>query len=125
MNHHKTVSVQKECTPTPAPIPSVKTPPPIIQTPSVPLPQPQTPSTPSTGNGMIWCSGPQAPGWDVSLPNGGCSPEVKVIKLDQIPYTGESQIDVISSILLYAFIVIFATFSALHLWRNKLSPFLL
>ena len=22
---------------------------------------------------MPWCSGPMAPGWNVSLPNGGCS----------------------------------------------------
>lgn len=29
-------------------------------------------SSASSGAGLPWCSGPSAPGWDVSLPGGGC-----------------------------------------------------
>jgi hypothetical protein len=29
-------------------------------------------SQPTGGAGMIYCSGPEAPGWNVSLPDGGC-----------------------------------------------------
>ena len=39
-----------------------------------PSPSSSSVSTVSVGGGMVYCSGPMAPGWNVSLPNGGCSP---------------------------------------------------
>ncbi|HVZ75797.1 MAG TPA: LamG-like jellyroll fold domain-containing protein [Candidatus Paceibacterota bacterium] len=33
---------------------------------------PSSSSSPSGGGSLPWCSGPQAPGWNSSLPNGGC-----------------------------------------------------
>lgn len=31
------------------------------------------------GGGMLYCSGPMAPGWNVSLPNGGCPVQPKPV----------------------------------------------
>lgn len=68
---------------------------------SAPLPAPvglQAPApAPAGGNGMIWCSGPQAPGWNVSTH--ACQPfstttnaitphQPQTLKLTQLPYTG-------------------------------------
>lgn len=57
----------------------------------------------SGGNGMIYCSGPLAPGWNVSLPNGGCATTQPVsvtytkptptVSLSQMPYTGAGDSD--------------------------------
>lgn len=47
---------------------------------------PQSPTSPAGGNnGQIYCSSPTAPGWRVSLPNGGCTTS---IPLKVLPYTG-------------------------------------
>ena len=42
----------------------------ILQRQNDPAP---SPPSPSGGGGLPWCSGPNAPGWSVSLPGGGCS----------------------------------------------------
>ncbi len=68
----------------------VPTPPPVVIPPPVivvvPTPPPSIVVVPPTpvvvssggggGNGQIWCSGPSAPGWNVSLPGGGCNTPV-------------------------------------------------
>lgn len=71
------------------------------QTPVVPQPSPTSvsaptipttqPSAPQGGNGMIYCSGPLAPGWNVSLPNGGCKATTVKVPLNAMPYTGTSE----------------------------------
>lgn len=60
--------------------------PPPPQQPPVLSPVPSK-TTPTEGGSQIWCSGPTAPGWNVSLPNGGCSKPI-VIHLNQLPRTG-------------------------------------
>jgi hypothetical protein len=58
------------------------TPPLSTTTPTLSTSTPVSTTTPSIspivepkplGNGAIWCSGPTAPGWNVSKPNGGCN----------------------------------------------------
>lgn len=91
-------------------------------TPTTPTPAPSTPTSAqpqNSGNGMIWCSGPQAPGWNVNLPDGGCgTPGIPVhaivpgnpgvVHLSDLPYTGTNTVDLLSSALLYAAVVLVA-----------------
>jgi hypothetical protein len=39
-----------------------------------------SPSTTASGGSLPWCSGPSAPGWNTSLPNGGCGKVESVIQ---------------------------------------------
>lgn len=95
------------------PIETPPQPPPVQPTPIIaptPTPTPETPpQTPNNagGNGMIWCSGPQAPGWNVSLPNGGCSTTTpqKSVNLSQLPYTGNNRDDIEMSASFYLLII--------------------
>ncbi len=93
-----------------------------------PSPLPSTAASGGAGNGMIWCSGPQAPGWNVSLPNGGCEKPVipvqssttgnpGVIRLDQLPYTGDNSLDIGLSALFYVGVVSFAIVGIHRVWR--------
>ncbi len=90
------------------PAPQVQAHPPAVNPELVLPPSPQPAPLPlhtvqipnSGGNGMVWCSGPQAPGWNVSLPNGGCdraSSTSTVIHLSQLPYSGTNDLDIIFS----------------------------
>lgn len=93
-----------------------------------PSPVPASQGTASGGNGMVYCSGPQAPGWNVST--GKCTPiststnaivpqETKptVIKLSQLPYTGNATSDIMASFLFYLAITLTALilFTALYI----------
>lgn len=120
----------------------------IDKKPTLPIDQPIIPSNQSSivsqptvnpapsgggGNGMPWCSGPQAPGWNVSLPNGGCEKMSATstelyglekpthIRLDQIPYTGTSQIDLMLSSLFYGTIVVISLYMIVRLWPSLYS----
>ncbi len=61
--------------------PPAETPAPT-ESPTLPAPTPaptvstggSVPSGSSGGGGMLYCSGPMSPGWNVSLPGGGCGP---------------------------------------------------
>lgn len=107
----------------PAPVPSItaSTPAPL---PSPPIGGARPPDvTSSGGNGMVWCSGPQAPGWNVSLPNGGCSKPMSaskptVLRLDQLPYTGNSPTDILLSAMFYLVVVTVAGGFAYKLATN-------
>lgn len=60
---------------------------PVPQIPITPPNVPQPPTSPLGGNnGQIYCSGPTAPGWRVSLPNGGCM--ATSVPLRILPNTG-------------------------------------
>lgn len=104
--------------------PPMQTPPPPAPAPA-PLPQPSVPgvnpsAVTSGGNGMVWCSGPQAPGWNVNLPNGGCSPaKSTVIHLNQLPYTGDSPIDTAGMDFLYVLAVIFGSMAIYRIIQYK------
>ncbi len=94
-------------TPSPSPLPS--------DTP----PQSGAPAS-GGGNGMVWCSGPQAPGWNVNLPDGGCSTtKPQSIQLSQLPYTGDNNTDVLFSILFYL-AVIAAACIGIYYWKRNL-----
>lgn len=54
--------------------PAVMTVPPTYGLVCVPPPPAEAPQASSGDGAMPWCSSPLAPGWNVSLPNGGCSP---------------------------------------------------
>lgn len=82
--HEIVVHVTPPPVPTPTPIPP-PTPSPsptpavipvqivvITPTPTVPTPSPAPVVPQNNSNGQIWCSGPSAPGWNVSKANGGC-----------------------------------------------------
>ncbi len=73
--------------------------PPIVNQSSVTVNQSSTNS--GGGGGQLYCSSPTAPGWNVSLPNGGCVQSVptlevpskvlrpvQVVRLSDMPYTG-------------------------------------
>lgn len=105
---------RNEPTPTPAPYTPETSVAPQISPPTVP-------ATPNTGNGMIWCSGPQAPGWNVNLPDGGCSRASStstVIHLDQLPYTGDSVSEVNINIGLFGAITLVAALGAIALAKR-------
>lgn len=68
-------------TPPPVYIPPVIPPIVVVIPPVIPIMPPTvsvvpqvTTSVSNSNNGQAWCSGPSAPGWNVSLPNGGCKP---------------------------------------------------
>lgn len=63
--------------------PVVPVPPPV----DLPLVVPTVPPSLPSGGGQIYCSGPTSPGWNVSLPDGGCKPPV-VVRLSDVPPTG-------------------------------------
>lgn len=37
----------------------------------------------AVGNGQIWCSGPSAPGWNVTYPDGGCGGTSRWVSYNQ------------------------------------------
>lgn len=95
-------------TPPPTPVVTPYTPPTATITPPptpAAIPQPTPIPAPSGGGTQIYCSSPSAPGWNVSLPDGGCSPKTskneqvpvkpvqKYVKLNALPPTGETFID--------------------------------
>jgi hypothetical protein len=105
---------------TPIIAPATPTSPPPTPTspqPTTPSPTPQSAPTPSPsiippapaggGNGMVWCSGPQAPGWNVNLPDGGCSTTTKpnVVHLSQLGYTGNDSSDIEMSAAFYVLLI--------------------
>lgn len=133
MNHQQDYEApQPISTPIPTPIPphivkkypSDQAPSPTIP----PLQQPSAPSPPpsvSGGNGMIYCSGPQAPGYNVST--GKCTPiatstnaivpqqtQPQALELSHLPYTGDTVTDMLGSAMLYIVVV---AFSALAIYR--------
>lgn len=106
------------------PVPTAFQSPPTISTPmpSPALPPTQVGAGPTSpgGNGMVWCSGPSAPGWNVNLPNGGCTPsKPTVVHLDQLPYTGDSPIDVMGMNFLYIFAIIFGLLAIYRIIQAK------
>lgn len=117
---HKHATMPQETnyspTPTPASKPPVNTPQSVTAPQAPPMPTANTPAGSPVGNGMVWCSGPQAPGWNVNLPDGGCSPQKPltstgtVVQLSQLPYTGDSPIDVSLNIGFYLVVTFGAIF---------------
>lgn len=90
---------------------SIPTPTPAVVPPSLSTPSVNTPSV-TTGGGMVYCSGPLAPGWNVSLPNGGCDHSVSShdmilatsVPLSSLPRTGTNDAlwgFIVSGILVY------------------------
>lgn len=119
MGHHYTPSPPSEQMPMYSP--PFKTPP---DAPRMPQDEskPVTPSIPSNpvqnapgGNGMPYCSGPQAPGWNVSTGKCDYNPvhavvppgqtATSVVQLSQLPYTGDSPDDASMSAVFYVLII--------------------
>lgn len=88
-SHHETTPHKTNPQPTvpTTPTPTPQTAPPVVVPTPAPAPVPSVaPQSPTGGGGMIYCSGPLAPGWHVDQPNGGC--KATVIYLRDVPYTG-------------------------------------
>lgn len=73
--------------------------------PTIHVPVKIAPTPSNSGNGMVWCSGPQSPGYNVSTHT--CQPfstttnsitphpaQAQVVRLSQLPYTGTDDLTI-------------------------------
>ncbi len=99
------------------PVTPVVTPPVTPPPATTPTVSPIVTTAPTGGGGQIYCSSPTAPGWNVSLPNGGCNttPMATSVPLNILPYTGYNPAVDIMGFVSLMFVVVCITYLLVYI----------